>query len=191
MYYVLQVAPGEEEKVEMYVRVILPDEIYGECFHLTRHMKKKFHGKWMDVQEKLLPGYVFITTENIKRLFLEIKKIPLFTGMVGRDGVNFTEMLDCDVDWLEKIRIYGMKNTLENAGTENTITNIDVSWHQIGLSQININEGNQIKIISGPLMGIEGMIKKINLHKRVAEVEIPFMKRRTVIYLGIELLERK
>ena len=54
MYYVLQVAPGKEDKTEALIRVILPEKLYGECFHLTRHMRKKFHGKWTDVREKLL-----------------------------------------------------------------------------------------------------------------------------------------
>ena len=38
---------------------------------------------------------------------------------------------------------------------------------------------------------MEGMVKKINLHKRTAEVEVEFMGRKTAVYLGIELLMDK
>ena len=187
MYYVLQVAPGEEIKTEVHIMAILPDNLYGECFHLTRHMKKRFHGRWVDVQEKLLPGYVFITTENVRKLFLELKKVPMFTGIVGRDGWNFVAMQDSDVEWLEKIRKRGIYSIAENKN----IDNVDAPWYEVGLSQVSVEEGNQIRIVSGPLKGIEGMVKKIHLHKRIAEVEIPFMKQKTAIFLGVELVEKK
>ena len=67
----------------------------------------------------------------------------------------------------------------------------DAAWQEVSISKVRIDEGNEIRIISGPLKHMGGMIKKINLHKRMAEVEIEFMNRRTVIYLGIELLEKK
>lgn len=51
-------------------------------------------------------------------------------------------------------------------------------------------ENDEVVILSGPLENMKGMIKKINLHKRVAEVEVNFMNRKTVIYLGIELVAR-
>ena len=43
-------------------------------------------------------------------------------------------------------------------------------------------------ILSGPLKSVEGQIKKINLHRRIAEVEVDFMNRKTVVYLGIEMV---
>lgn len=194
MYYVLQVASGKEEKAEIYISVILSNTLYGECFHLTRHMRKKFHGKWVDVQEKLLPGYVFITTENAKELFLELKKVPMHTNIVGRDGWNFARMQDSDIEWLENIREFGVcavpQKCQKNSEKRKKGISEDRPWYEVGLSQVSVDEGEQIQIVSGPLKGIEGMVKKIHLHRRMAEVEIPFMKRKTVIYLGIELLEK-
>ena len=187
MYYVLQVAPGKEDKTEALIRVILPEKLYGECFHLTRHMRKKFHGKWTDVREKLLPGYVFITAEDAEELFLELKKVPLFTNIVGRDGWSFAIMADCDVEWLEKIREWGIQDTLDG----NKMDDRDIPWFEVGLSKVSVDEGKQIRIVSGPLKGIEGMVRKIHLHKRMAEVEIPFMKRKTMIYLGFDLLGKE
>jgi len=90
-----------------------------------------------------------------------------------------------DAKWLEKIKNVGVRNTIKNKGTGN----INKSWYEVGLSQVHVYEGNEIKIVSGPLKGIEGTVRKINLHKRIAEVEIQFIKRKIVIYLGIEMLE--
>lgn len=35
------------------------------------------------------------------------------------------------------------------------------------------------------------MVRKINLHKRIAEVEIEFMEQGQRIYLGIGMLEKE
>ena len=187
MYYVLQVTPGEEEKTEALIMAILPGDLYGECFYLTKHMRKKFHKRWVNTQEKLLPGYVFIATENVEEVFLELKKVPMLTNILGRDGGSFSELSMCDAKWVEKIKKVGVRKTIKNKETGN----IYGSWYEVGLSQICVNKNNQIKIVSGPLKGIEGIVKKINLHKRIAEVELEFMKRRTVIYLGIGMLEKE
>ena len=42
--------------------------------------------------------------------------------------------------------------------------------------------------MSGPLINLEGQIKKVNLHKRTAAVEVEFMGSKTGIYLGIEMV---
>lgn len=83
MYYVLQVAPGAEDKTETHIEAILPDDIYGHCFHPTRHMRKRFHGVWKDMHEKLLPGYVFITTDDIEAVFIRLKRVPMLTNILG------------------------------------------------------------------------------------------------------------
>lgn len=188
MYYVLQVAPGEEDKTERHIMVIIPDDLYKQCFHPTRHMRKKFHGKWVDTHEKLLPGYVFITTENAKELFLELKKVPMLTKLVGRDEEYFVKLPERDVEWLVKFMgCDGQKDSRDAGGKAGG----DLQKYEVGLSQVSFDGENGVKIISGPLKGLEGIIKRINLHKRMAEVEVPFMNRRTKIYLGIELLDRK
>ena len=63
------------------------------------------------------------------------------------------------------------------------------SW-EIEISEVLVEAGNRIKILSGPLVNLKGQIKKINLHKRIAAVEVEFMGRKTVVNLGIEMVER-
>lgn len=181
MYYVLQVAPGTETKTETHISSILSRELYGECFHPTRHMRKKFHGIWKDIHEKLLPGYVFITTDDIRKLYMELQKIPLLTKLLGKEDEYFAQLKDRDAEWLE--RLMG-QNGSRTDGEEG-------EWHEVSLSQVSVEEGSGVRVVSGPLKDMDGMIKKINLHKRMAEVEVEFMNRRTVIYLGIELLKKK
>lgn len=177
-YYVLQIAPRDEEKTEIHIRKILPENVYDQCFHPTRLIRKKFHGKWVEAHEKLLPGYVFVTTEDAEGLYLQLKKIPLLTKMLGRDMEHFVRLSRQEEQWLDLLL---KKDGPRNAPERN----------EVGLSQIDISEGNAIRIISGPLEEMQGMVRKINLHKMIAEVEVPFMNGSTVIHLGIEFIEKQ
>lgn len=173
MYYVIQVASGTEDKVEEQIRIIVEKGMYGKCFHPMRHMKKKFRGKWTEVHEKLLPGYVFITSDQVRKLYLELKRVPTVTKLLGKDGEYFTTLSDQEADWLERI------------------TDSSDDRMEVPISQISVSENDVVTILSGPLKNVEGQIKKINLHRRIAEVEVDFMNRKTVIHLGIEMVERK
>ncbi len=184
MYYVIQTAPGMEEKTEIFIQKMIPDELYTQCFHLTRRRRKKFHGQWKDVLEKLLPGYVFIISEDIIALYLELKKVPVLTKMLGKEDVRFTPLTNKDIEWL-------MRLTDNGVPARDSTHKIGEIRAEIGLSQISVSAKDEIVIISGPLKGMEGMVKKINLHKRIAEVEVDFMNRKTIIYLGIEMIENK
>ena len=180
-YYVLQVAPKEEEKTEAHIRTIIPASLYDQCFHPTRLMRKKFHGKWVDVHEKFLPGYVFITTEDAQELYLQLRKIPLLTKVLGRDLEYFVRLREKEEQWLDLL--------LRQDGSGDAPEKNDKN--EIGLSQIDVQEGNVIRIVSGPLADMEGMVRKINLHKMIAEVEVPFMNGSTVIHLGVEMVKKK
>ena len=173
MHYVLQVTTGTEDKVEEQVRVVVGDTLYDSCFHPMRRVKKKFRGEWKEVHEKLLPGYVFITSNCIKDLYQELRCVPAFTKLLGKDEEQFIPLPDHEVEWLERIM------DSPDQGME------------VQLSQVSVSEDDEITILSGPLKNMEGCIKKIDLHRRIAKVEVDFMNRKTVIYLGIEMVGKK
>jgi transcriptional antiterminator NusG len=89
VYYVIQVAPGKEEETERFIGERVSQEWYFSCFHPVRHVRKKFRGMWKDRQEKLLPGYVFIESENARELYMDLKNIPMMTKLLGR-GVHYS-----------------------------------------------------------------------------------------------------
>lgn len=59
---------------------------------------------------------------------------------------------------------------------------------EAGISRIAVEEGNQIRILSGPLVNLEGQIRKVNLHKRIAVVEVEFMGNKSAVHLGVEMV---
>lgn len=176
MYYVIQVAPGKEAEAELYITERVAEELYSSCFHPVRHVRKKFRGVWKDRYEKLLPGYVFISSENAEELYLALKRIPTMTKILGWHLEYIAALTQREAVWLEK---------LVSAGKGGRITG------EVPLSQIEIQENDEVKILSGPLIDMAGMVKRINLHRRIAEVEVEFMGRKTIIHLGIEMVEKK
>ncbi len=173
MYYVIQVAPGTEDKVEEQIQAMVGKEMYGRCFHPMRHMRKKFRGKWTEVHEKLLPGYVFITSDQVRELYLKLRRVPAVTQLLGKDGEYFAALSVQETEWLERI--------MDSAD----------GGPEVPLSQISVSENDVVTILSGPLKSMEGQIKKINLHRRIAEIEVDFMNQKTVIHLGIEMVDKK
>lgn len=173
MYYVMQVAAGMEDKAEREIAAVVGRGLYDSCFHPMRLMKKKYQGKWKELHEKLLPGYVFITSNRIQELYQELKKVPAFTKLLGKEDKQFVSLSDCEVEWLERI------------------TELSGNGMEVQLSKVSVSEADVVTILSGPLKDMEGCIKKIDLHRRIAKVEVDFMNRKTVIHLGIEMVGKK
>ena len=146
--------------------------LYDSCFHPMRRMRKKFRGEWKEVHEKLLPGYVFITSNCVQELYQELKNVLAFTRMLGKDREQFIPLSEHEVKWLERL-IESPERSME-----------------VQLSQVSVSENDIVTILSGPLKDMEGCIKKIDLHRRIAKVEVDFMNRKTIIHLGIEMLEK-
>ena len=197
MYYVLQVAPGMENQTEILIKEQVRKSTYGSCFHPLRHMRKKFHGEWKDLYEKLLPGSVFITSDSVKELYQELRRVPKLTKLLGKDEESFAALCEKDVTWLERMMgtAYDRRRYVQNeSGRESGVDagekdGLDYAV-SVGLSQVVV-EQDTVAILSGPLKDMTGKIRKIHLHKRIAEVEADFMGRKTVIYLGIEIVEKK
>lgn len=176
VYYVIQVAPGKEIETEKHIMERVPKELYASCFHPVRHVRKKFRGKWRDRYEKLLPGYVFINSEAVEKLYFGLRRIPMMTKLLGWEEEFIIALDEQEKDWLEKMI------SADQTGRVNG---------EVPLSQIEVNEENEVKILSGPLKNMSGMVKKINLHRRIAEVEVEFMGRMVTVHLGIEIIKKQ
>ena len=175
MYYVIQVAPGMEDRTEALIRGRVNRKVYDHCFHPIRHIRKKFQGQWRDFHEKLLPGYIFISSDFVRDLYLELGQVPMLTKLLGKDEELFVALHEEETQWLEDLI------SLEELGD---------GCFEVGLSQVYAEE-NRVTVLSGPLKNVEGRIRKINLHRRIAEVEVEFMNRKTVLFLGIEMVGKK
>ena len=64
-----------------------------------------------------------------------------------------------------------------------------------GTVRVDLGGAEVISVLRGhdtpPLADIPGFVKKINLHKRYAEVEISFLGQKTIVHLGIDILAKE
>ncbi len=179
-YYVIQVLSGTESKSENYIHKYISAESYTEMFHPMRIVRKKFHGEWKNVHQKLLPGYIFVKSSDPEKFFSELKKVPKMTKMLGTEKEYFTPLNEHEEKWL----VWLLERCKESE-------NHPYADYEVGISYAEFDENDCIRIISGPLLGLEGEIKRVNKHKRLAEIETSFMGNKIRITMGLELIERQ
>ena len=119
------------------------------------------------MQEDLFPGYVFIDTDQPDQVYKELKKTP-------RPRLLFSD--EEYVSTLEKHESDLMERLADKSG-------------RIGISRVKIEEDGKICYLSGPLSHMGDMVRRVNLHKRIAEIETEIMGRKRVLFLGIDIEE--
>ena len=171
MYYVIYTQTGKEEKVIDAIKNKLHNNEDFEVFSPYRKSLRKHKGEYKEVIERCFPGYLFVETDKPKELFFDLYWVDEYTKLLGREGItyNFTPLND---EESRMIDILYSKNN--NRTTE--------------ISDIEVSEGQIVKVLDGPLDGIEGTIKKIDLHKRKVLIEFPFCGRYVEATLAINII---
>ena len=171
MYYVIQVKTGKEQKAIDDINKNRPDEESFDVFAPYRKIIKKFKGVEKECIERCFPGYIFVETDNVKELFRQLYFTPGFQKLLGREeGTDNFVPLDQDESRMVDI-LYSKNN--------NRITEI---------SNIEVKEGETIRVLDGPLMGLETKIKKVNLHKRNVTIEYMMCGRLVSSNVGINII---
>ncbi len=173
-YYVIQVYTGSEKKAVESIKNNIHKEAVSDCFYVIKRRKKKYQGTWHLVEENCFPGYVFLESDDPQEMARQLTSLRIYARLLGYDKETFYVQ---PISKAERLFI----DTLTNRTEESRV---------IDLSEIRIEEGQKIVIVSGPLRGQEGKVKKYDLHKRKATVEMSILGRMTCVDLGIEFVER-
>ena len=107
-------------------------------------------------------------SDDIDRLYQELKKVPEITKMLGRKDKVIYPIEDKEVEFI--------------SGFAKDNHKIDMSYGFI------VND--KIIIESGPLKGREGLIKKIDRHKRKAVIEMKFLNQTISASVGLESIRK-
>ena len=171
MYYVIQVKTGKEQQAIDDILKNKPDDASFDVFAPYRKSLRKYKGVMREAVERCFPGYIFVETNDVQRLFKQLYFTPGFQRLLGREAEteNFVP-LDKDESRMIDI-LYSANN--------NRITEI---------SNIEVKEGEMIRVLDGPLMGLETQIKKVNLHKRTVLVEFMMCGRLVTAPIGINII---
>lgn len=167
-WYVIQVRSLHEEKIKKNCEMQISKDILKECF-IPKHKKlKKIRGKWTEVEEILFKGYIFLISDHPNELYLELKNIPDLTKMLGKHDNEIFPLYDEEVDFLKSF---------------------SNDYHIVEFSTGFI-ENDKIIITSGPLKDKEGIIRKINRHKRTALIEVDLFGKKTQAKVGLEIVSK-
>ena len=167
MWYVMQVLTGEEKNtIDMCVIIVKESKLH-DFFMPEVERRMKFHGQWKDVRRPMFPGYIFINTEHIDELYEELKKVPKLTKVLSADHI-ITPVLRKEEDFIRRIT-----NT-------NHVAEVSVGYI----------EGARLIIEQGPMVGMEGYVKKIDRHRRQAVLELEMFGSMTEVTMGLEVLRK-
>lgn len=147
-YYCVMVLTSQEksfkEEAEEATRELFPSTKF---FFFERKLFTKKRG-WF--YAPIFPGYIFFSVENLSPEFLQIlKKVKGFCRILY-DNQNPSEIQGDDLKELE-LFIYNGE-----------------MW---GVSKVQFTTGQRIKVISGPLLGFEGNIVRVNRKKKQVTVQ--------------------
>jgi transcriptional antiterminator NusG len=164
MWYVIQVCTGTEQSIRMQCEKRIEPSILEQCFIPNFEEKRKIRQKWQTIRRPLFPGYVFLVTDQVEQLFFELEKVQGMKKLLTT-GSEFVPLSESEVHFLQ------------NLGGEDHVVEMSTG----------IIEGSRIIIESGPLQGREGLIKKIDRHKRKAWLEMEMFGRPQRVEVGLEV----
>ncbi len=168
MWYVMQTMTGQEEELVQLVQKMIPRHLYEDCF--VAYYERVWRKQQQNVihVERLFPGYVFITTEDPKELFLSLKQVPAMCKLIaGRKG----EFLPIEKE--------------EEAFFQDLLS----GEHIVRLSYVESDARGRIQRVQGPLKHYTDQVVRYQFKKRYAIIRFQMLGAEKTIALGIILKE--
>ncbi len=166
-WYVIQVTTNNENNICQRIKSLVDNNLYIDCFVPLAERFYKTDGVYKKITRPLFPGYIFMISDNIDEVFQQLKKVPYFTKILHQDY------------FFVPVEDYEIQSFISFLDEEKTVT-----------MSVGYIEGTRIYVQKGPLKGQEGRIRKIDRHKRIADVEISFMGRTTTVNMPLEIISK-
>lgn len=164
VWVVAQVISGKEEEVRKACADMLSGDVLEDVFVPRQVRLKKYKSEWRRERRPLYPGYVFMVTSDPEALEKALIKVPGRHRLLKADDIILT-VSEEEKEFLQRL-----------AGPDNIV---DIST--------GYKEGDTIKILKGPMVGLEGHIVHVDRHKRLVTINISLFGRTVRTTLGLEL----
>ena len=219
MWYVIQTITGKEQELVDTIKQVMTYERkkYQHCFVIYQECAYRTHGVLEFHIEPLFPSYVFAETDTPEEFFLELKRVPRMSKLLGAEGCFWSihkeeEIFLCDMLeesrqedvredrerlteterlWKpEKVVIDGQLETgkvLKSVSQKSEKSLVPELSYLIRPSLVHIDGDGQIIKAEGILSKYIDKIVKQRLRKRSVIIEIPFCGKKRRIRLGIRL----
>lgn len=167
MWYVVWATTTKEHQLLEHMERELDKKLYNSVWLPTKVEKRKFKGEWQDVEKLLFPGYMFLDTDCIEDTAAELRRYPECIGILKVDD-EYVPITKKEEDILHKLTGAGGK--------------MDVSVGYI--------EDGRVRILSGPLFGMEQYIISVDKHKRMVKVEMELFNEIKSFTAALELVNK-
>lgn len=170
-WYVIQTYTGREEKLVKMVQRVVPGRFYHSCFVIYHEQLWKRQQENQIHIRRTFPGYIFITSEDPKGLFLCLKSVPSMSKLLA-DGVpadgefTFIPVHQEEAAFLESL--------------------LDEN-HIIRLSYVATDGKDHVTYVSGPLEACRENTVNYRFRKRYASIRLMLTGEEKEIRLGFIL----
>ncbi len=168
-YYALQVKTSSEDLFIKRVQKSLSTEqaIETRLIFPRRNMQVRKAGITKSHIEPVFPGYIFLETEELDRpLYWVIRTTPGFYRFLPENKLP-KPLVDGDLSTLKHFISFG-----------------DIAQR----SKVVFDSEDRIKVIEGPLKGLEGRIVKVDKRKGRAKVKLDMYDESFLIDLSFEVM---
>ena len=131
---------------------------------------------WTEVKDILLPGYILVDTPDPWDFKERCAKngSALSFHLIGRTQSAGRDKIGDDYEPDEFIPV--------------TDAELNLIRSLCGEISKGVKEGSRVRIISGPLVGLQGAVVKLNPHHRCALVRLEMFGRNLDIWLSFEII---
>jgi transcriptional antiterminator NusG len=166
-YYVIQVKTrGEKEYLGRAEKRFQNNDV--RLLWPRRNLRIRRRGKWQDTVAPIFPSYLFVEAEEVTPAMYEIfRKIPGFYHFLPNNR-NITPLSEGDRTILMHFLSFG---------------------EIVDKSVVMFDRDKRIRVVSGPLKGMEGRIVKVDRRKQRARVKLDMYENSFLIDFGFEALD--
>lgn len=162
MWCVLATKVGREELIQQMCKRHLNKKIYSRCMFPLCEQREHYRGTWHTKLEKVFPGYLFFDTGDPDELSRQLRKEKI---MAQNDKLFVLTPED-----VQCLLFFGRTGVFP-------------------MSQGIIVNGRVI-ILSGPLVGEESRIRKVDRHKRRVWMQMELFRKPHMVVVGLEISQK-
>jgi transcriptional antiterminator NusG len=167
-FFVIQVRTGKEQQYIKQADMVLQAPAQ-RLFWPRRALRIRRQGEWKDSVAAIFPGYLFLQAESIPPpLFGALKRISGFLRYL-KDNQHLEPLNPRDREILLHFLSYG---------------------EVVQRSRVYFDQDNRIRVISGPLKGMEGRVVKVDRRKGRARIRLELYEDSFLIDFGFDSLEK-
>ncbi len=167
MWYAIQIMSGQERQTAALCRTIIDPSVLLDIFCPQSETMRQRQGSWEKCSHPLFPGYLFVITDQVEELLLNFRQVPKLTRLLGT-GPEPVALSNEEVEWLRGL----------------------LSPGYVAEFSTGFIEGDKLIIESGAMKGLEGLVKRIDRHKRTAVLEVEMFGRKVEMRMGLEVTRK-